>query len=47
MKYFVCVILILLYSCESVSVPKDTKKNKKDKNIKMKITTEPGIKIKK
>ena len=47
MKYFVCVILFLLYACESVIVPKDIKKNKKDRNIKMKVTAEPNIKIKK
>ena len=47
MKYSVCVILFLLYACESVNVPKDIKKNKKDQNIQMKVTTEPSIKIKK
>ena len=47
MKYLVFVILLLLYACESVNVPKDIKKNKKDKNIKMKVTNEPSIKIKK
>ena len=47
MKYFVCVILFLLCACESVNVSKDVKKNKNDKNIKMKVTTEPSIKIKK
>jgi len=47
MKYFVCVMLFLLYACESVNLPKDIKKNKKDQNIKMKVTTEPSIKIKK
>tara|TARA_B100000989_G_scaffold359_1_gene220 strand:+ start:586 stop:729 length:144 start_codon:yes stop_codon:yes gene_type:complete len=47
MKYFVCVMLFLLYACESVNVPKGIKKNKKDQNINMKVTTEPSIKIKK
>ncbi len=47
MKYFVCVMLFLLYACESANLPKDIKKNKKDQNIKMKVTTEPSIKIKK
>ena len=47
MKYFVCVMLFLLYACESVNLPKDIKKNKKDQNIQMKVTTEPSIKIKK
>ena len=47
MKYFVCVILFLLYACESVNTPRDIKKNKKQKNIEMKVTTEPSIKIKK
>ena len=47
MKYFVFVILFLLYACENVNKPKDIKKYKKDKNIKMKVTNEPSIKIKK
>ena len=47
MKYFLCVMLFLLYACESINVPKQIKKNKKDQNIKMKVTTEPSIKIKK
>ena len=47
MKYFVCVMLFLLYACESVNVPKNVKKNKKDQNIEMKITTKPSIKVKK
>ena len=44
MKYFVCVMLFLLYACESVNLPKDIKKNKKDQNIRMKVTTETSIK---
>tara|TARA_A100000164_G_scaffold257752_1_gene229814 strand:- start:29 stop:172 length:144 start_codon:yes stop_codon:yes gene_type:complete len=47
MKYFLCVMLFLLYACESINVPKDIKKNKKDQIIKMKVITEPSIKIKK
>ena len=47
MKYFLFVILFLLYACESANLPKDIKKIKKDKNIKMKVATEPSIKIKK
>ena len=47
MKYFVFVFLFLLYACESVNAPKDITKNKKDQNIKMKVTTEPSIEIKK
>ena len=47
MKYFVCVMLFLLYACESVNVSNDIKKNKKDQNIKMKVTSEPSIKLKK
>jgi len=47
MKHFVCVMLFLLYACESVNLPKDIKKNKKEQNIKMKVSTEPSIKIKK
>ena len=47
MKYLVCVMLFLLYACESTNLPKDIKKIKKDQNIKMKVTTEPSIKIKK
>ena len=47
MKYFVCVMSFLLYACESVNTPTDIKKNKKQKNIEMKVTTEPSIKIKK
>ena len=47
MKYFVCAMLFLLYACESVNLPKDIKKNKKEQNIKMKVSSEPSIKIKK
>ena len=47
MKHFVCVVLFLLYACESVNLPKDIKKNKKEQNIKMKVSTKPSIKIKK
>ena len=47
MKYYLCVTLFLLYACESINVPKEIKKNKKDQNIKMKVTTKPNIKIKK
>jgi len=42
MKYFLCVILFLLYACESANVPKD-----KNKNIQMEVTTEPSIKVEK
>ena len=45
MKYFVFVFL--LYACESINVSNDIKKNNKDQNIKMKITTEPSIELKK
>ena len=44
MKYFLCAVLFLLYACESINVPKNIKKNKKDQNIKMKVTTEAIIK---
>tara|TARA_B100001057_G_scaffold112074_1_gene110194 strand:+ start:631 stop:765 length:135 start_codon:yes stop_codon:yes gene_type:complete len=44
MKYFLCVMLFLLYACENANVPKDIKKKK---NIQMKVTTEPSIKAKK
>ena len=44
MKYFLCAVLFLLYACESVNSPKNIKKNKKDQNIKMKVTTETSIK---
>ena len=50
MKYFLCVMLFLLYACESANVPKDikkNKKNKKNKSIQMNVTTEPSIKVKK
>ncbi|MDC3175112.1 hypothetical protein OA845_01150 [Candidatus Pelagibacter sp.] len=40
-------MLFLLYACESINVPKDINKNKKDQIIKMKVITEPSIKIKK
>ena len=40
-------MLFLLYACENINVPKNIKKNNKDQNIKMKVTTEPSIKIKK
>ena len=44
MKYFLCAVLFLLYACESANVPKNIKKNKKDQNIKMKVTTQTIIK---
>ena len=44
MKYFLCAVLFLLYACESINVPKNIKKNKKDQNTKMKVTTETIIK---
>ena len=44
MKYFLCVMLFLLYACETTNVPNDIKKNK---SIQMKVTTEPSIKAKK
>ena len=44
MKYFLCAVLFLLYACESINVPKNIKKNKKDQNIKMKVTTQTIIK---
>ena len=47
MKYFLYVMLFLLYACESANLPKDIKKIKKNQSIKMKITAEPSIKIKK
>ena len=47
MKYFLFVTLFFLYACESANTPKDIKKNIKNKNIKMKSTTEPSIKLKK
>jgi len=47
MKYFLYVMLFLLYACESTNMPKDIGKNKKNKNIQMKVTTEPSIKVKK
>ncbi len=44
MKYFAFLILFLLYACEIANMPKDINKNK---NIKMKVTTDPSIKLKK
>ena len=44
MKYFAFLILFLLYACEITNMPKDVKKNK---NIQMKVTTDPSIKLKK
>ena len=46
MKYFLFVTLFLLYACETINVPKDVKKNIKNKGIQMKATIEPSIKIK-
>ncbi len=46
MKYFLFVTLFLLYSCETINIPKDVKKNIKKKSIQMKATIEPSIKIK-
>ena len=47
MKYFLCVILFFLFSCESLNVTKDNKNNDKSKTIQMKAVTEPSIKVKK
>ena len=49
MKYFLFVMLFLLYACESANVPKDIKPKdiKKENGIQMKVTNEPGIQIKK
>mgnify|MGYP001246803586 CR=1 FL=1 len=47
MKYFLFVTLFFLYACENANVPKDIKKNIKNKAIQMKSTTEPSIKLKK
>ena len=47
MKYFLCVILLFLFSCESPNVTKDIKKNDKSKTIQMKVLTEPSIEVKK
>ena len=47
MKYCIFVMLFLLYACESTNMSNDIKKNKKNKNIQMKITTEPSMKVKK
>ena len=44
MKYFAFLILFLLYACEITNMPNDIKKNK---NIQMKVTTDPSIKLKK
>ena len=47
MKYFLCVILLFLFACESPNVTKDFKKNDKSKTIQMKALTEPSIEVKK
>ena len=47
MKYFLCVILLFLFSCESPNATKNIKKNDKSKNIQMKVSTEPSIEVKK
>jgi len=47
MKYLICVMLFLLYACESANLSKDIKKIKKNKNIQMKVKTDPSIKLKK
>ena len=44
MKYFLCAVLFLLHACESINASNNIKKNKKDQNIKMKVTTETIIK---
>ena len=44
MKYFLFLILFLLYACENANMPKDIKKNE---NTQMKVTTDPSIKLKK
>ena len=40
-------MLFLIYACESANVTKDIKKNKKNKNIQMKVKTDQSIKLKK
>jgi hypothetical protein len=40
-------MLFLLYACQSTNMTEDIKKNKKNKNIQMKVKAEPSIKIKK
>ena len=40
-------MLLFLYACESNNLNKNTKKNKKNQNIQMEVTTKPTIKIKK
>ena len=40
-------MLFLLYACESANLNKDIKKIKKNKNIQMKVKTDPSIKLKK
>jgi len=47
MKYLICVMLFLLYACESTNLSKDIKKIKKNNNIQMKVKTDPSIKLKK
>ena len=44
MKYFAFLILFLLYACENANMSKDIKKNK---NIQLKVLTDPSIKLKK
>ena len=40
-------MLFLLYACESGNLLIDKKNYKKDQNIKLKVTSEPSVKIKK
>ena len=47
MKYFLCVILFFLFSCESSNVTKNIKKNVKSKTIQMQVITEQNTKVKK
>ena len=47
MKYFLCIILLFLFACESPNVTKDIKKNDKSKIIQMKVLTDSSIEVKK
>tara|TARA_Y200000002_G_C22090384_1_gene418342 strand:- start:20 stop:163 length:144 start_codon:yes stop_codon:yes gene_type:complete len=47
MKFSLFIFVFFLLSCGSMNTPADPKNNKKDNNIKMKVTGEPNIKMKK
>tara|TARA_B100000886_G_C20374154_1_gene470951 strand:- start:289 stop:432 length:144 start_codon:yes stop_codon:yes gene_type:complete len=47
MKFSLFMFFFFLLSCGNINIPADLNNNKKDSNIKMKVTGKPNIKQKK